>query len=115
MKALTLTAIGGPEHLKLQELPKPSITSPDQVLVRIRAAALNRIDLWVVEGLPGEGPSFPHVVGSDGAGVVEEVGAQVWQVRPGDRVMLNPGLSCGRCPACLESEESLCANYRILG
>jgi len=115
MKALTLTAIGGLEDLKLQELPKPSLTSPDQVLVRIRAAALNRIDLWVVEGLPGEGPSFPHVVGSDGAGVVEEVGAQVWQVRPGDRVMLNPGLSCGRCAACLESEESLCASYRILG
>jgi NADPH:quinone reductase-like Zn-dependent oxidoreductase len=115
MKALTLTATGGLEHLKLQELPKPSITSPGEVLVRIRTGALNRIDLWVAEGLPGQGPAFPHVVGSDGAGVVEEVGAQVWQVRPGDRVMLNPGLSCGRCAACLEAEESRCSSYRILG
>jgi NADPH:quinone reductase-like Zn-dependent oxidoreductase len=115
MKALTLTAAGGLEHLQLQELPKPSISSPSDVLVRIRTAALNRLDLWVVEGLPGQGPAFPHIVGSDGAGVVEEVGAQVWQVRPGDRVMLNPGLSCGRCAACLEAEESLCSNFRILG
>jgi NADPH:quinone reductase-like Zn-dependent oxidoreductase len=115
MRALTLTATGGLEHLKLQELPKPSITSPGEVLVRMQAAALNRIDLWVLEGLPGQGPTFPHVVGSDGAGVVEEVGAQVWQVRAGDRVMLNPGLSCGRCAACLEAEESLCSSYRILG
>ncbi len=115
MKALALTATGGLEHLTLQELPKPSITSPDDVLVRIRAAALNRIDLWVIEGLPGQGPTFPHVVGSDGAGVVEEVGAQVWQVRSGDRVMFNPGISCGRCAACLEAEESLCSTYRILG
>ncbi len=115
MKALTLTATGGLDHLQLQELPKPSITSPSDVLVRIRAAALNRLDLWVVDGLPGKGPAFPHIVGSDGAGVVEEVGTQVWQVRPGDRVMLNPGLSCGRCAACLEAEESLCSDFRILG
>ena len=80
MKALTLTAIGGLEHLELQELPEPALTSPDEVLVRIRAAALNRMDLWVAEGLPGVRTSFPHVVGSDGAGVVEAVGAQVWPV-----------------------------------
>jgi NADPH:quinone reductase-like Zn-dependent oxidoreductase len=115
MKALLLTATGGLEHLRLQELPKPSISSPGDVLVRMRTAALNRIDLWVVGGLPGQGPTFPHIVGSDGAGVVEDIGSQVWQVRPGDRVMLNPGISCGRCPACLEAEESLCSNYRILG
>jgi NADPH:quinone reductase-like Zn-dependent oxidoreductase len=115
MKALTLTAIGGPEHLKVQELPKPSISSPNEVLVGIKAGALNRVDLWVAGGLPGDGPSFPHIVGSDGAGVVEDVGAEVSQVRPGDRVMLNPGLSCGRCAACLEAEESLCSKYRILG
>lgn len=85
------------------------------MLVRVHAAALNRLDLWVAAGLPGAAPLFPHVVGSDGAGVVEQVGAQVWQVRPGDRVMINPGLSCGRCAACLEGEESLCAEFRILG
>ena len=115
MKALTLTATGGLEHMALRELSKPSITAPGEVLVRIRAAALNRLDLWVVQGLPGKVPSLPHVVGCDGAGVVEEVGAQVWQVQPGDRVMLNPGISCGRCAACLEAEESLCSTFRVLG
>jgi NADPH:quinone reductase-like Zn-dependent oxidoreductase len=115
MKALALSATGGLEQLTLQELPRPAISSPSDVLVRIRAAALNRLDLWVVGGLPGQGPRFPHIVGSDGAGVVEQVGGQVEQVRLGDRVMLNPGLSCGRCAACLDAEESLCSNFRILG
>ncbi len=115
MKALALTGTGGLEHLKLQDLPAPTLRTPDEALVRVRAAALNRVDLFVAGGLPGAKLSFPHVVGSDGAGIVEQVGDRVRQVRPGDRVMLNPGLSCGRCPACLEGEESVCATFRILG
>jgi len=115
MKALTLTAAGRLEHLQLRNLSAPTIQRPDQALVRVHAAALNRLDLWVAEGLPGAAPHFPHVVASDAAGVVEQVGAEVWQVRPGDRVMINPGLSCGRCSACLEGEESLCAEFRIVG
>jgi NADPH:quinone reductase-like Zn-dependent oxidoreductase len=83
--------------------------------VRIRCAALNRVDLFVSGGLPGLPISFPHVVGSDGAGVVEAVGSEVTTVRPGDRVMLNPGVSCGHCPDCLEGEDSLCATFAILG
>jgi NADPH:quinone reductase-like Zn-dependent oxidoreductase len=85
------------------------------VRVRIRAAALNRLDLWMTAGLPSVTPSFPFIVGSDGAGEVEEVGAGVHQVRPGDRVMINPGISCGRCPACEEGEESVCREFRLLG
>jgi NADPH:quinone reductase-like Zn-dependent oxidoreductase len=81
----------------------------------MRAAALNRVDLWMTGGLPGVTVTFPHIVGSDGAGVVERVGEGVWQVAPGDRVMFNPGLSCGRCAACLEGEESLCATFRLMG
>ena len=115
MRALALSGTGGLEHLAIVELPQPRIRHADEVLVRIRAAGLNRLDLFVAAGLPGIDYAFPHVVGSDGAGVVEAVGDDVRQIRPGDRVMINPGVSCGHCPACLEAEESLCATFRVLG
>lgn len=115
MKALALVATGGLEHLKVQELPQPTIRSPGDVLVRIHAAALNRLDLLVAGGLPGARYEFPHIVGSDGAGVVEEAGSAARQVRPGERVMINPTLSCGTCPACRAGEESLCARLQVLG
>ncbi len=115
MRALTLVAHGGPEQLRVQELPQPTITSPDQVLVRVRTAALNRLDLFIAAGLPGSALQFPHVVGSDGAGQVEETGDAVRELRAGDRVMINPTLSCGSCPACAEGEHSLCNRLRVLG
>ena len=115
MKALTLLAVGGPEHLRVQELPEPTIQSSDQVLLRVRAVALNRLDLWVAAGLPGVKYSFPHVMGSDGAGTVLEVGSTVSRFRPGDRVMINPALSCGKCPWCLQGEDSLCGSLQVLG
>lgn len=97
------------------ELPRPELHRPDDVLVRIRAAALNRLDLWMTAGLPNVSPALPFVVGSDGAGVVAEVGPAVRRFRPGDRVMINPGLSCGECAACLADEDSLCREFRLLG
>jgi NADPH:quinone reductase-like Zn-dependent oxidoreductase len=115
MRALALRGTGGLEHLAIVELPRPRIHHADEVLVRIHAAGLNRLDLFVVAGLPGIDYAFPHVVGSDGAGVVEAIGDGVREVRPGDRVMINPGLSCGHCPACREEEESLCAAFRVVG
>lgn len=115
MKALTLTAIGGLEHLELQDLPAPAIAGPDDVLVRVHAAALNRLDLFVVDGLPGVRYVFPHIVGSDGAGVVAEVGRSVTTVRPGDRVFLNPGVSCGTCEWCTRDEHPLCTEFGVLG
>jgi len=115
MKALALDAVGGLEHLALRELPAPELESPTDVRVRVCAAALNRLDLFVADGLPGVRYHFPHVVGSDGAGTVESVGAGVTTVRPGDRVMINPGVSCGRCAACREGEESLCATFTVVG
>ena len=115
MKALALDAVGGLDHLALRELPRPEIEAAGDVRVRVHAAALNRLDLFVVDGLLGVTYSFPHIVGSDGAGVVESVGAAVQGVRPGDRVMINPGISCGRCPACAAGEESACASFGVLG
>jgi NADPH:quinone reductase-like Zn-dependent oxidoreductase len=115
MRALALTGTGGLEHLALLDVPPPAVTAPDDVLVRIRAAALNRLDLFIADGLKGLTYRFPHVVGSDGAGVVEAVGPAVNHVAPGDRVLLNPGISCGACSACRAGDEPLCPDYRILG
>src|SRR5262249_40897144 len=113
MKALTLSGTGGLEHLAVADIPAPPAPAPGEVMVRIHAAALNRLDLFVVDGLPGTTLEFPHVLGSDGAGVVHSVGDGVSSVRPGDRVMLNPGISCGRCPACTAGEESLCQRFQV--
>jgi NADPH:quinone reductase-like Zn-dependent oxidoreductase len=115
VRALALDGVGGIEHLALREVPRPEIEGPADVRVRVHAVALNRLDLFVVAGLPGVRYDFPHIVGSDGAGVVESVGSAVTGVRPGDRVMINPGLSCGRCAACREGEESLCHAFRVVG
>ena len=115
MRALTLTGIGGLEHLQVRDVPAPALRADDDVLVRVRCAALNRIDLWMAGGLPGVRPVFPHVVGSDGAGEVERVGPAARGWRPGDRVLINPGISCGRCAACEAGEESLCSGFGILG
>ena len=115
MKALALDAVGGLEHLAIRDLPRPEVVQPGDVLVRMHAAALNRLDLFVADGLPGVRYDFPHIVGSDGAGVVEAVGAAVTLIRVGDRVMINPGIACGRCAACLEGEESLCRSFSVVG
>jgi len=85
-----------------------------EVRIALRAAALNHLDLFVVQGLPHEN-RFPHVLGADGAGVVDAVGADVRAVRPGDRVMINPGIADYSCDYCRAGEHSLCVNYRLLG
>ena len=115
MMALTLTGTGGLEHIHVAEVPPPPPPGAGEAMVRIHSAALNRLDLFVAEGLPGVTLGFPHVLGSDGAGIVEQVGPGVSSVRPGDRVMINPGISCGTCPACAQGEESLCSRFVVIG
>lgn len=115
MRALTLTAHGGLDRLAVQTRDRPELSSPDQVRVAVRAAALNHLDLFVLGGLPGITLPFPHIVGTDAAGVVDAVGAAVTGLKPGDRVVLNPGLSCGTCPACLADQDPLCRTFRIIG
>jgi len=96
-------------------VPDAPAPQAGEVRVAIKAAALNHLDLFVAGGMPGSGPRFPHVVGADGAGVVESVGSGVTAVRPGDRVLLNPGISDYTCEFCLAGEHSLCLTYRLLG
>lgn len=115
MQALVMTDFGDLDRLAVAEVPSPALKHPLDVRVRIRAAALNRIDLYVLRGLPKAKYAFPHILGSDGAGVVEEVGPGVTRVQPGDRVIINPGVSCGACDPCRAGDQPLCRGYRILG
>ena len=115
MRALTLVEHGGIDRLRLQEMPTPAVEQPDQVRIQVRSAALNRLDLFVLGGLPGITLPFPHVVGTDAAGVVDQVGAGVTGVAPGDRVVVNPGISCGTCPMCTGGQDPLCRTFGVLG
>ncbi len=114
MKAIAIRAHGGPEAVNLEDLPAPQ-PGPGQVVVRVKAAALNHLDIWVRKGWPGLKLAFPHVLGSDVAGVVEAVGAGADGVKAGDAVVVNPSLGCGRCERCLSGHENLCRRFAILG
>ncbi len=115
MRALVLRGHGDLAQLEIADVPRPEVRRDNDVLIRLKAAALNHLDLWTVRGLPGLSVEFPHILGADGAGVVEEVGAGVTGVQPGERVMFNPGISCYQCEYCLAGEHSLCESYGLLG
>jgi NADPH:quinone reductase-like Zn-dependent oxidoreductase len=114
MRAVTYERHGGPEVVRVAELPLPE-PGPGEIRVRVFAAALNHLDLWVRRGIPGVGLPMPHVPGADGAGRVDAVGPGVEGWAVGDDVFIQPGLFCGRCEFCLQGEESLCIRYRLLG
>jgi len=121
MKAVVIREHGGIDTLRLDEVPAPRPGS-GEVLLRVRAVALNNMDVWARSGPPGGRPVFPWgrwnlpmITGGDVAGIVEEVGPEVTGPAPGDRVVVNPILSCGRCAFCLAGEQSMCPEYRIFG
>jgi NADPH:quinone reductase-like Zn-dependent oxidoreductase len=116
VRGLTISAHGGLDQLELRDgLPDPRIERDTDVRVRVRAAALNHLDLFVVGGLPGITITPPWVVGSDGMGTVESVGAAVTRVSVGDTVLINPGTSDRTCEYCLSGDQPLCRNYQIFG
>jgi NADPH:quinone reductase-like Zn-dependent oxidoreductase len=114
MKAVAIREHGGPEVVNLEELPDPR-PAPGQVVVRVKAAAVNHLDIWVRKGWQGLKLSFPHVLGSDVSGVVEAVGSGAEGVKRGDEVVVNPSLGCGHCERCLAGHENLCRRFAILG
>ena len=114
MKALAFKEFGGPDKLSLMDVPDPQI-GPDEVLIRVRACALNHLDLFVREGIPALKTPLPFWTGCDIAGDVADVGRAVKDVTVGERVCVNPSLSCGRCEFCVQGEDSLCVRYGILG
>ena len=114
MKAVIFNQHGGPEVLQYVDMPDPQIAA-NEVLIRVRACALNHLDLWVRRGLLGIQFKFPHIPGSDIAGEVASVGNLVTDIRVGERVVLSPGLSCGHCEACAAGNENQCRKYTLFG
>jgi NADPH:quinone reductase-like Zn-dependent oxidoreductase len=116
VRALVINAHGGLERLEYRnDVPEPELRQPTDVRVRIRAAALNHLDLFVFAGLPGVTIRPPWILGADGMGEVESVGSAVRDVAVGDRVIINPGISDRSCEYCLAGEHPLCLRFGILG
>ncbi len=114
MAAVVLREHGGPEVLRAERLPLPE-PGPGEVRVKIAAVALNHMDLWVRRGGPAFHLEYPHRLGCDIVGTVDELGPGVTGWERGARVVVQPGLSCGACAACLDGHDNLCRHYRILG
>jgi NADPH:quinone reductase-like Zn-dependent oxidoreductase len=112
MKAVRFHEHGGVDVLRYEDAPEPEL-GPGEVLVRVRACGLNHLDLWERRGLPHVTIPMPHISGSDVAG--EVVASMAAEVPSGRRVMLQPGLSCTRCVACLSGRDNECPRYEVLG
>lgn len=114
MKAIVIRAHGGVEQLVFEEraVPEPG---PREVRVRMKAIGLNSLDRWVRRGVPGHTFPLPIVPGSDGAGVVDAIGAGVSHVVPGDAVVIVPSIACGTCETCTLGNDQLCVRFQILG
>ncbi|MDB4917046.1 MAG: Alcohol dehydrogenase zinc-binding domain protein [Gemmatimonadetes bacterium] len=116
MRGLTISAHGGTEQIEFRtDLAEPPLRRESDVRIRMRAAALNHLDLFLLKGLPGVTITAPWILGADGTGVVESVGSSVSNVKAGDMVVINPGLSDRTCEYCLAGEQPLCPRYGILG
>ncbi len=115
MKATVFHEHGAPDVLKYEDFPDPEV-GPNQVLVEIKAVALNHLDLFVRGGIPGLKLEMPHILGSDISGVIKETGSNVAEdFQLGQKVIIDPGRSCGVCEYCIRGEESLCTTYGIIG
>jgi NADPH:quinone reductase-like Zn-dependent oxidoreductase len=114
MKAAIFRQHGGPEVLEYADVPEPKIRA-DEVLIRVKACALNHLDIFVRKGMPGIEIPLPHILGNDLAGVVHQVGELVDWIKLDDEVMVQPGVSCGHCEACFSGRDNLCRSYDILG
>jgi NADPH:quinone reductase-like Zn-dependent oxidoreductase len=116
MRALIIDAHGGLEQVHYRDdVAEPQIAASTDVRVRLAAAALNHLDLFVVGGIPGVKIAPGWVLGGDGVGIIESIGTAVTSVKEGDRVVINPGVSCHACEYCLAGEHSLCVKYGLLG
>jgi NADPH:quinone reductase-like Zn-dependent oxidoreductase len=115
LKAVRIHEHGGVDKLRYEEAENPRISSPNEVIVKLRAASVNHIDIWVRLGATGIAIPMPHILGGDGAGVIFEVGGEVNNVKPGDAVCLYLFSGCGQCEFCLSQRDFMCVYVRALG
>jgi NADPH:quinone reductase-like Zn-dependent oxidoreductase len=114
MKAIVFHQHGAPDVLKYEDAPDPAIR-PNEVLVRVKACALNHLDLWVRRGNPNIPIPLPHIPGSDVSGEIAQIGADVTTVRVGQKVVLAPGVTCGKCSDCVSGQDNRCRQFTNLG
>src|SRR2546423_1306168 len=114
MKAIVFHQHGAPDVLKYEDAPDPAIR-PNEVLVRVKACALNHLDLWMRRGIPGVPIPVPHIPGSDVSGEIAQIGADVTTVRVGQKVVLARGVTCGKCSACVSGQDNRCRQFTNLG
>lgn len=114
MKAVIFNEHGGVEKLIYTDVAEPKIGS-EEALIKVKACALNHLDIWTRQGMPGAQIPLPHILGCDIAGEVVEINSQNIKIKPGTRVLVSPGISCGNCKWCHENWDSLCDQYKITG
>src|SRR3972149_6771930 len=115
MKAVVFRAYGGPQVLEVDPRPPDPVPGPDQIILRVRAASVNHLDLFVRAGIPTLKLTFPHILGADASGEIASVGSDVTDLEVGERVVVNPGISSGVCEFCTTGDDPLCVDYKILG
>lgn len=115
MKAVRIHEHGGIDKLRYEEVEEPKLRARSDAIVELRAAALNRVDIWNRRGLTGTEISLPHILGADGSGIVKQIGEQVTNVKPGDSVCLYSRSGCGRCEFCAVDRDFMCIHPRALG
>src|SRR5437867_12057278 len=114
MKAVVFKQHGGPEVLEYQDVPDPK-AGRGEVLIEVKATSINHIDIFLRRGMPGIKVAMPKIIGSDASGVIREVGPEVSGLRAGQRVTINPGISCGHCEFCAAGFGSQCPSYAMVG
>jgi NADPH:quinone reductase-like Zn-dependent oxidoreductase len=114
MKAAVITEHGELDKVNVAELARPE-PGQGEVLIQVKSAALNHLDVWVRKGRPGVTMPMPHILGSDASGVISEIGGKTSGFAVGDEIIINPGLSCGRCEYCARGEQSECSSFGIVG
>lgn len=114
MKAVVFHEHGGTERLVYEDFPDPKIDD-NEVLVKVKACAINHLDIWIRQGIPAYKLTLPHISGCDVSGIVEEAGKNVEDIRVGDRVIIAPGISCFKCDPCIAGNDNLCDSYKIFG
>ena len=115
MKAVRMHGHGGVDQLFYEDAEDPKLSEPNEVVIKLKAAAINHIDIWNRLGATGVELSMPHILGGDGAGTIVETGAKVVNVKIGDSVCLYPPVGCGKCEFCLTDRDFMCIRLRVLG